>query len=126
MEKGWLFWTCLAVIIVNSIIGLTSVAVIIHEASHWADFDKYADHTSDSICLLAKTSNITSYSQALFDFSDLHGYYSAKYEDEEVHLGIRKYTELKAYSIVSIVSGIFLFCFFVVIKKIWGWSSSGL
>ena len=93
------------VIVFLSFFGMLYAATILHELSHKEDF-KPINPTDEEICVATLNSN------------DM-GWYSFSYENSntEKKEQIKKYTELKAYSISALIFILFLMSILMVIKK---------
>jgi len=97
------------IIIAFALVGMFVLAIGLHELSHMQDYSKLKKQgfiENDKLCLLCLD-------------KETAGYYKFNYpiEAEEEVKRIRKYTEIRAYSVTAIVMLLFFMCLAFVVFK---------
>lgn len=96
------------IMMIFAVIGIFFVMIVAHEFSHVLDYNKI-DAIGD-ICLFNVPTNLSTSPVGYYEFT-YQSNRTAQAED------IGKYTELKAYSISTLIAIIGLICFYVVVNR---------
>ena len=101
------------ILIVFGLIGALIAGIILHEYSHASDFNSVAK--DEKICGLVLPNNIKDIRNSELG-SYTFTYYSNPLNEQKV-TEIKRYTELKAYSITFLVAALFFLCVVILVNK---------
>ena len=111
MVNKIIFYISFGIFTLLSILGFITVMTLAHELSHYNDFHKYALPGSEKICL-EFSGNSAAFYTSDYDFD--------RVPLDDKFLELKKWTEIKAYTVSTILAILYIVLMVYIFKKVIG------